>query len=129
MGWQQKHRKIESASDRLSAFKEATLHSSIFICTCCHQRMFKSNVRIFTRELENEINIKEPGLTDKCIEKPTIPTQMNGQDNCYICLTCVKHMKLGSMSPMSTKNNLTLTETDAFLKDQNLELTELEAAL
>ena len=127
--WQQKHRKIESASDRLSAFKEATLYSSIFICTCCHQRMFKSNVRIFTRELENQLNINEPGLTNKCIEKPTIPTQINGQDNRYICLTCVKHMKNGKMPPMSTKNNLTLAETDRFIKDQNLDLTELEAAL
>ena len=38
-------------------------------------------------------------------------------------------MKNGKMPPMSTKNNLTLAETDRFIKDQNLDLTELEAAL
>ena len=127
--WQNKHRKIETASDRLHAFKDATLYNAIFICTCCHQRMFKSNVRIFTTELENQINTREPGLTEKCIEKPTILTKINGQGSCYICHTCVRHMKNQKMPPMSTKNNLALTESDRFIKDQNLELTELEGAL
>ena len=44
-------RRIENESDRLKDFKMATLHNAIFICTCCHQRMFKSNVRIYTSEL------------------------------------------------------------------------------
>ena len=51
--WQNKHRKIETFFDRLHTFKEATLYNAIFICTCCHQCMFKSNVRIFNKELEN----------------------------------------------------------------------------
>ena len=54
--WQHKHRRIENAADRLNAFKDATLHNAISICTCCHQRMFKSNVRIFTTELANQLN-------------------------------------------------------------------------
>ena len=127
--WQNKHRKIETASDRLCAFKDATLYNAIFVCTCCHQRMFRSNVRIFTTELENQINREEPGLCDKCIEKPNILTEIDGQYKCYICLTCVRHMKNQKLPPMSEKNNLTLTESDTSIKDQNLELTELEGAL
>ena len=126
---QQKHRKIANAADRLNAFKESTLHNAIFICTCCHQRMFKSNVRIFTSELVEQINSKKTGLIDLCIEYPTIPTKIDGQNKSYICLTCVKHMKNQKMPPMSTKNSLTLIETDDVIKQQNLDLTELESAL
>ena len=38
-------------------------------------------------------------------------------------------MKRKKIPPMSTKNGLKLKETDKMLKDQNLNLTELEAAL
>ena len=38
---QRKHRKTESRSDRLRAFREATRYNPIFLCICCQQRMFE----------------------------------------------------------------------------------------
>ena len=123
---QQKHRKIENEYDRLMDFKLATLHNAIFVCTCCHQRMFKSNVRLYTAELAREINTKKEEHTKDCIDE-LIPTKIDGKNEHYICLTCVSHMKRKKIPPMSTKNGLKLKETDTMLKDQNLNLTELEA--
>ena len=125
---QQKCRKIENEYDRLKDFKMATLHNAIFICTCCHQRMFKSNVRIYTTELSREINAKKQHHTENCIDE-LIPTPIDGKNDIYICLTCVGHMKRKKIPPMSTKNCLKLQETDKMMKDQNLNLTELEGAL
>ena len=90
--------------------------------------MFKSNVRLYTKELAAEINGKTPGLTKKCIDEH-VYTQINGETNCYVCQTCTSHMKKKKIPPMSILNGLKLTETDRKLKDQNLVLTELEGAL
>ena len=126
---QENHRRIENAKDRLKEFKEATKYNVIFICTCCHQRMFESNVQLFTDALKEKINSQMPGLTKKCIEEPLIQTTVNGNAQCYICKTCVRHLKLKKMPPMSTMNGLKLKETDNEIRDQELELTELEGAL
>ena len=85
---QQKQRRILNKGDRLKMFREATMYNAIFICTCCQQRMFHSNVRLYTNGLEDEINKIKPGLIQDCIEA-TIPTYVNGKVEIYICLTCV----------------------------------------
>ena len=90
--WQEKHRRVENANDRLKEFREVTMYNAVFICTCCHQRMFQSNVCIFTAIHENNINNKKPGHIAACIERG-IPTQINGEENCYICKTCLRHMQ------------------------------------
>ena len=43
-------RAINTAQDRLKNFREATKYNAIFICTCCHQRMFQSNVQEFNKK-------------------------------------------------------------------------------
>ena len=63
--WQADHRHVENAMDRLKEFKDATLFNAIFICTCCHQRMFQSNVQFFTDNIKEKINSKAPGLIQK----------------------------------------------------------------
>ena len=70
--WQQKQRRIEHKGDRLKRFREATMYNAIFICTCCQQRMFHSNVRLYNLKLQDEINKMKPGLIQDCIEA-TIP--------------------------------------------------------
>ena len=109
-------------------FKNATKYNAIFICTCCHQKMFQSNVQLYTTELKNTINAKMPAHTEACIEE-VIQTRINGQNKCYICQTCVRHMKAKKIPPMCVRNGLKLTESDNELKEQNLEMTELEGAL
>ena len=125
--WQRKHRKVENASDRLREFLEATKYNAVFICSCCHQRMFHSSVRLYTKELVQEINSLKPGLAEACIEEPII-VRINAQENSYLCLICVRHMKNRKMPPKSVMNGLKLKETDRELEAQNLELTELEGA-
>merc|ERR1711954_364199 len=78
--------------------------------------------------LSREINAKKQWHTENCIDE-LIPTPIDGRNDIYICLTCVGHMKRRKIPPMSTKNGLRLEETDKMIKDQNLELTELEGAL
>ena len=126
--WQRKHRRVENKSDRLREFREATMYSAVFICTCCQQRMFQSNVCLYTDELEKNINSIKHGHTQACIER-SIETCMNGQTRKFICLTCVRHMKKKKIPPMSAMNGLKLKETDKEMKDQELELTELEGTL
>ena len=104
------------------------MFNAIFICTCCQQRMFQSNVRLYTKELQEEINSKKEGHIMVCIEKE-IATLINGQYKTYICLTCVKHMKNKKLPPMSAMNRLQLYDSDATIKAERLHLTELEGAL
>ena len=104
------------------------MYSAIFICTCCQQRMFQSNVRLYTQELIDKINGKKCDLINACVEKE-IPTLINGRNITFICLTCVRHMKNKKLPPMSAMNGLQLAETDESIKEQNLDLTELEGAL
>ena len=69
---------VASKSERLKAFREATMYNAIFICTCCQQRMFQSNVRLYTDELKEEINGKMHEHISNCVEKE-IPTWINCQ--------------------------------------------------
>ena len=52
------HRSVTNKSDRLRQFREATMYNAIFICTCCQQRMFNSNVRLYTDELKEDFERK-----------------------------------------------------------------------
>ena len=61
------NRREENEQDRLKSFKEATRYNAIFICVCCHQRMFESNVQPFTAALRNKINQAKPNHVDACV--------------------------------------------------------------
>ena len=43
-----RHREVKNKYDRLREFREATKYTAVFICTCCQQRMFHSNVQMYT---------------------------------------------------------------------------------
>jgi hypothetical protein len=120
---QKKKRRLWTAQDRLREFKEATKYNAIFICSCCHRRMFHSNVEIITQKLKDNINGRKAGHFRDCVEMD-IETPINGKNDCYICKTCIEHMKNQKMPPMSAKNNLKLSKQDA-----SLQLTELEGSL
>ena len=127
---QRKHRKVETRSDRLREFREATKYNAIFLCICCQQRMFESNVRLYTDKLRNEINGIKHDHVDSCVEDVLkTKTFIGGEGYDYICLTCVRHMKRGKVPPMSAMNRLQLHEEDKDIKHQKLDLTELEGAL
>ena len=114
-----KRRRLWKAEDRLKEFKEATKYNAIFICSCCHRRLFHSNVEIITQKLKDNINDRKAGHFRDCVETD-IETPVNGKYDCYICKTCTGHMKAKKMPPMSTMNKLSLAE-----QDENSKLTEL----
>ena len=118
-----KRMRLWNAEDRLREFKEATKYNAIFICSCCERRLFHSNVQIITQKLRDDINRLKPGHFRDCVETD-IETAINGKNDCYICNTCVDHMKKKNLPPMSAKNSLTLHK-----QDESLKLTELEGAL
>ena len=100
---QLRHRDVKNTSDRLKEFREATKHNAVFICTCCQQRMFHSNVQLYTNKLKHEINSMKPGHTQTCVEKE-ITTCLDGEKKTYICKTCVRHMRKKKLPPMSAMN-------------------------
>ena len=120
---QQKKRRLWSAKDRLRDFKEATKYNAIFICSCCHRRLFHSNVAVITQKLRENINERKLGHFIDCVEEE-IATPINGENDCYLCKTCITHMKEKKMPPMAASNKLRLE-----VQDENLQLTELEGAL
>ena len=126
---QENHRNINTAQDRLKNFKEATKFNAIFICTCCHQRMFESNVQVFSETFKNDITKRFPDIIRQSVTEPYIISIKDGKKECFICKTCIKYLKLNKMPPMSVLNGLVLKETDEDIKNQDLQLTELEAAL
>ena len=118
---QRKKRRLWGAQDRIREFKEATKYNAIFICSCCHRRLFHSNVEVIDQKLKDSINLKKTGHFRDCVENE-IETPINGRKDCYICKTCKGHMRASKMPPMSVRNNLRL-------ETQDEELTELEGSL
>ena len=120
----QKKRKINwNEKDRLRNFMEATKYNAIFICNCCHRRLFHETVEIMTQKLRMIINAKKNGLIEKCLGE-RIETPINGNHDTYLCKTCITHMKAGNIPPMSVMNRLWLDK-----QEEDLKLTELEGAM
>ena len=88
--------------------------------------MFKSNIQQFNDGLNEKLSSNGQGIIQQCIAGPLVQTMVDGLENCCICETCVRYLKLKKMPPMSTLNGLKLTETDKQIQEQQLELTELE---
>ena len=135
-----KSRKIETQNERLKAFLEATLYGCIFICISCHRKCFETNVQEYTEKIGMAIHKARPGLVEEAtggclvrtlIHKPKRDRKLTSNETgmTYICLTCKSHLIKGKLPPMAVGNRLQLYDSDQMLRDQNLNLTELEAAL
>ena len=61
----QQHRNALTAEARLKQFQQAVMYGPIFICICCHIKMFKSNVREFTKAVISQFEEKIP--LERCI--------------------------------------------------------------
>jgi hypothetical protein len=120
---QTKHRIINSVHKRLKKFKVETMYNAIFICSCCHRKLFNSNVTKLTQDFRDKIEGKKEGLLGKSIQVEYV--EINGTLNLYICHACKQHLLRGKMPPMSASNGLHVHEHN----DPDLQLTELEANL
>ena len=84
---QRKKKATWDDKDRLREFRNGTKYNAIFICNCCHRRLFYENVEVLTKKLINSLNHYE-----KCIDG-RVETPIDGKNECYICKTCIGHMK------------------------------------
>ena len=62
---QKKKKRDWNERDRLRDFREATKYNAIFICTCCHRRLFKETVELLTEKLGETIRGQKYGLLEK----------------------------------------------------------------
>ena len=100
-------------------FHEAIKLGPIFICVCCHCCLFKENVKVFHKELQNKI--LPSVLKDSCIFDENFKDPL-GKDNFYVCHNCLRVMKTGKTIPaLSVKNGLYVEEIPP-----ELHLTPLE---
>ena len=60
-------RNIKTDSDlkRLLKFKNSVRFGAIFVCSCCHQQMFKNGVSILTEDIKRKLKEKDPALYAK----------------------------------------------------------------
>ena len=80
-------------------------------------------MEVITQKLKDNINERKLAHFIDCVEEE-IATPINGENDCYLCKTCITHMKEKKMPPMAASNKLRLE-----VQDENLQLTELEGAL
>ena len=91
----------------------------LFVCVCCHCGLFKENVKVFDKKLQDKI--MPSVLEDSCIFDNKIKDPMD-KDNYYVCHNCFKVMKTNKQMPaLSVKNGLYVEEIPP-----ELELTPLE---
>ena len=103
--------------------KDRRSSNAIFICSCCHRKLFHSNVTKITQDFRDKIKGKKEGILSKSIKGEYV--EINGILNLYICHTCKQHLLRGKMPPMSASNGLHVHGHN----DPELQLTELEANL
>ena len=110
------------ADKRLRKFTNRVKYELIFICTCCHQKLFENQVIEFTEELKGEIDTKNPNIRGECIHEEVKVDLGKDEPYTYVCMSCIKYLKNGKFPKMCAKNGL---EVDK-LEDPDLKLTELE---
>ena len=102
-------------------------YGPIFICSCCHQKLFENQVEKITDELRAKIDNVDPEIRAQCIEEEV---QVDlGRDEygieiefSYLCKSCKLSLNRGKMPKLCTKNGLKID----VIEDEELRLTELE---
>ena len=144
----QAKRKQESRKNKnaFEAFFESVRYGAIFICVCCHQKHFESNVDVFSEDLCGELEQKFPTLFEDAIiddeikkdgtfirrlddikvDKDLHKNKSNLQN--YICKTCTRHLKKGKCPPMSYMNGLGMYKYKDGEKE-TLDLSEVSVML
>ena len=100
-------------------FHNSVKHGPIFICVCCHQKHFETNVKVLPDDFEETLDIKFPGLYEKSIynednyiEKIKVDKDGTNAEYNYISHICQRYLNKGNLPPMSYKNGLGLYDTD-----------------
>ena len=110
-----------NASKRLLNFKRRVQYGPIFICSCCHQKLFENQVEVITDEIRDKIDNADPGIRVECMEEE-IKIDLGGDYKSYMCSSCKWYLVRGKMPKLCTKNGLGIDK----IEDGDLKLTELE---
>ena len=51
-----------SADQRILRFRNKVRYGPIFVCSCCHQKLFQNQVEEYTDKLKQEIDLKNQDL-------------------------------------------------------------------
>ena len=57
------------ADQRICRFRNKVLYGPIFLCSCCHQKLFINQVDEITEKLKEEIDLIDKDLWKECIEE------------------------------------------------------------
>ena len=73
----QRNRKIISRNkcgpdERYEKFRKKVRYGPVFICTCCHQRLFENQVEMYTEDLKENIDRAYPNLREELIPQELI---------------------------------------------------------
>ena len=105
-----RYEKADTAQKRQEKFFQTVKYGPIFICICCHRKLFETGVkeikdmRVFIEELDM---IREC-LFDDVIGSESLRSDFFVMNSYFVCLTCDKYIKRGKLPPMSNQNKLSV---------------------
>ena len=108
------------ASQRLAKFKRRIRYGPIFVCSCCHQKLFENQVHVLSDELRKIIDEGNPGIREELIDEEIL-VEIGREKFAYLCKSCIGYLKKGKIPKLCVKNGLHVDKID-----NNLRLTELE---
>ena len=124
----QRKREQEQTDERARAYKfsRAVIFGPIFICSCCHRKLFENGVTKITEKFKAKLNEKKVPYSlvippEQEIEVNIILNGSSELSGLYICHTCKSNLLNGKMPSMAVQNGLQLTEIP-----DDCQLTELE---
>ena len=110
----------DTKATRRKSFMEAVVRGPIYICSCCHRRLFQNSVEKVTDKFREKIKSGKEDLA-YCLDKEV---RFREDGKVYICSTCKAALSGGRVPAMAVVNGLHL-----FDRDDRPNLTELEMNL
>ena len=98
-----KSRSMTDVDDRLKRFRNRVKYGPIFVCSCCHQKLFQNQVEEFTDKLKEEIDSVNPLIRADCIQEKIevdLGRDEDGLDinKVFVCKSCKKIIEEWKMS-------------------------------
>ena len=109
--------KCYDATMRRKKFLEAVVRGPIFLCSCCHQMLYKKSVTIITEKMREKIGNKSEEVYNTYLRFETISVE----GKYYLCSTCRYTLSAGKIPAMAVANGLNLTPIP-----KKCQLSELE---
>ena len=112
-----------SAAQRLAKFRRRVKYGPIFVCSCCHQKLFENQVHMLTNNIRAQIDEGNPGIRQEYIEEE-IEIEIGKEKAPYLCKSCKGYLQRGKLPKLCVKNGLQVDQIN-----DDLKLTELEKNL